>query len=196
MFGKWGGNGKPVIIVPAKYRAIYLEKYPTENYYRMFSFTQKVNSITAHTDREINELLELSNLKFILNDVEQTIVASYIIVSGLTPNTTYHVKATASVGDDVWEEEWDITTKDISLSYSTTTTQTTATVQLKHNIDNKDVKEILFNGKKTATNVVKLTNLAPGKDYTYTYSLETTDGDKKAIDVKLTTKPISVNIYK
>ena len=118
-----------------------------------------------------------------------------VVLTDLTPNKDYTYTYKVQVGDD-YSKSMNINfkTKDISISGMTTsTTQTTATLRLTASLgDATNVKRTL-GGKKIESDQIVLTNLAPNKDYTYTYKVQVGTSYSKSVDVKFKTKDITVN---
>ena len=116
-----------------------------------------------------------------------------INIADLTPNKEYELTASVDVGSYRWEEAFVVTAGDIGITGNVVVvTQTTATLRLTANPGDATISKRTIDGKEFEGDEVVMTNLAPNKDYTYTYAVQVGDDYSKSVDVKFKTKDISI----
>ncbi len=105
-----------------------------------------------------------------------------LVIEGLSPNKNYSLTVHGTYNDREFVTVKDITTKTVSLGVELKGF-TNVTVTLKGNIDNGDAV-VKSSGFYTEDNrfiegdVVKIEGLEPGRKYTFTYYVKTTDGSR------------------
>ena len=97
------------------------------------------------------------------------------MVTGLAPNRTYHIKATADIGEYNWTEELDATTADIAVNFDCEATPTTLAVSASYDAGDATVTSASFSSEEEV-NTLSLTGLDPSQTYEYTYYITTEEG--------------------
>ena len=136
-----------------------------------------------------------SNVKAILNGVTYIPQNDSIKITGLEPNTTYKISLSGNYGDMQLEKIMSVTTKDIYLGIQLIE-RTNLTLKLKGYVSDSGDALITNSGFEghEGQNELYVDGLAPGKTYTYTYFVLTSNGKKFTKSDSFKTTPIELNV--
>ncbi len=114
-------------------------------------------------------------------------------VTGLAPNRTYHVKATADIGKYNWTEELDVTTADIAVNFDCTASPTTLDITASYDAGDATVTYASFSSE-VEVNTLNLTGLEPAQSYEYTYYVTTEEGGTATYKAQFATEALNLKI--
>ena len=114
-------------------------------------------------------------------------------VTGLAPNRTYHVKATADIGKYNWTEELDVTTADIAVNFDCTASPTTLDITASYDAGDATVTYASFSSE-VEVNTLNLTGLEPAQSYEYTYYITTEEGGTATYKAQFATEALNLKI--
>ena len=114
-------------------------------------------------------------------------------VTGLVPNRTYHIKATADIGKYNWTEEFDVTTAEIAVNFDCEATPTTLDISASYDAGDATVTRASFSSEEEV-NALSLTGLEPGQTYEYTYSITTVEGGTATYQAQFATEALNLKI--
>ncbi len=146
--------------------------------------TLAVNSINGND--EDNIIVTLEGNEYELNGEVSKI-------SGLAPNTTYHVMASATIGDYYWTEEFDVTTKDVIVTFDCKATPTTLDITFSYDEGDATVSFASFD-KEDVINTINLYGLEPNSKYEYTYYITTEEGGQAIYKAEFETEALHLEI--
>jgi len=184
-----------VIFVPVNSKDAYVQTFQSRSFSTIFDVNATQTTISVKTSSKVNSPSELKNMQVVVGGKTYNATDNIINIADLTPNKEYELTASIDIGSYRWEETFVAATSDIVISITgnvADVTQTTATLRLKANSSYATITKRTINGVEFEGDEVVMTNLAPNKDYTYTYAVQVGDDYSKSIDVKFKTKDISI----
>ena len=182
-----------LIFVPINSIYRYIQTFQSRNFSSLFDVNATQTTISVKTSSKVNSPSELKNMQVVVGGKTYNATDNIINIADLTPNKEYELTASVDVGSYRWEEAFVVTAGDIGITGNVVVvTQTTATLRLTANPGDATISKRTIDGKEFEGDEVVMTNLAPNKDYTYTYAVQVGDDYSKSVDVKFKTKDISI----
>ena len=117
-----------------------------------------------------------------------------IVISGLKPNTSYTINIKAIYNDITMSSQMELITSSI---YPTINVRSATNTSLSiTGVDNAGDAEIARRGFEgyEAKDSLALNGLIPGKEYSFTYYVETSDGQRFTVTQKVKTKEITLSV--
>ncbi len=151
-------------------------------------FEAKVTQTTLTVSSK-SGMAEARNVKLTIDGEEYDAA----MITGLAPNQSYHVKATADIGNYNWTEELDVTTMDIEVSFSSNASPTTLDIIASYNAGDATVTYASFS-REVEVNTLNFTGLEPAQRYEYTYYITTEEGGTASYKAQFTTETLDLKI--
>ena len=151
-------------------------------------FEAKVTQTTLTVSTK-SGMAEAKNVKLTVEGEEYDAA----MITGLAPNQTYRVKATADIGGYNWTEEFEVTTMNIAVNFSCNASPTTLDISSSYDAGDATVTYASFSSE-TEVNTLNITGLEPGQEYEYTYYITTKEGGTATYKAHFSTEALELKI--